>query len=108
MAYVAIPAEFNARMPVRSPQITQQRYQHEPHLRERWSAGCMNAAQLWQELRDRGYAGGLDTSGTTSRVSAETRPPRSRPCRAESPGRDQLDHALWFLAVWVTVMERSL
>jgi hypothetical protein len=33
--------------------------QHEPCLRERWNADCINAAQLWQELRDRGYTGGL-------------------------------------------------
>jgi hypothetical protein len=28
------------------------------HPRERWNAGATNAALLWQELRDRGYAGG--------------------------------------------------
>jgi transposase len=32
--------------------------EHEAYLRERWNSGCTNAAQLWQELRDRGYAGG--------------------------------------------------
>jgi transposase len=32
--------------------------QHEAYLRERWNNGCTNAAMLWQELRDRGYAGG--------------------------------------------------
>jgi transposase len=30
---------------------------HEPYLRERWNAGCTNAAVLWQEIRDRGYPG---------------------------------------------------
>jgi transposase len=31
--------------------------EHAAYLRERWNAGCTNAAQLWQELRDRGYPG---------------------------------------------------
>ena len=30
---------------------------HEAYLRERWAAGCDNAAQLWRELRARGFAG---------------------------------------------------
>jgi transposase len=32
--------------------------EHAAYLRERWNAGCTNAAQLHQELRDRGYQGG--------------------------------------------------
>ncbi len=32
--------------------------QHHAYLRERWNSGCTNAAQLWRELRDRGYTGG--------------------------------------------------
>jgi transposase len=32
--------------------------EHADYLRQRWNAGCTNAAQLWQELRDRGYPGG--------------------------------------------------
>jgi transposase len=32
--------------------------EHAGYLAERWNAGCTNAAQLWQELRDRGYQGG--------------------------------------------------
>jgi transposase len=31
--------------------------EHEAYLRERWAAGCDNAAQLWRELRARGFAG---------------------------------------------------
>jgi transposase len=31
---------------------------HEPYLRERWNAGCTDAARLWQEIRARGYPGG--------------------------------------------------
>jgi transposase len=30
-----------------------------PYLRERWAAGCQNAAQLWRELRAQGYAGAV-------------------------------------------------
>jgi transposase len=32
--------------------------EHAAYLRERWNAGCTNAAQLWAELRERGYPGG--------------------------------------------------
>jgi hypothetical protein len=32
--------------------------EHAGYLRERWNSGCTNAAQLWAELRDRGYPGG--------------------------------------------------
>jgi len=31
--------------------------QHETYLRERWAAGCDNAARLWRELRARGFPG---------------------------------------------------
>jgi transposase len=31
---------------------------YEPHLRERWAAGCRNATGLWRELRARGFTGG--------------------------------------------------
>jgi transposase len=30
---------------------------YEPYLRERWNSGCTNAAQLWREIRARGYPG---------------------------------------------------
>src|SRR5882724_2208955 len=30
---------------------------HLPYLRERWEAGCHNMAQLYRELRERGYKG---------------------------------------------------
>ena len=28
-----------------------------PYLEQRWAEGCHNAAQLWREIRERGYAG---------------------------------------------------
>lgn len=30
---------------------------YEPYLRERWTAGCQNAHQLYREIRERGYRG---------------------------------------------------
>jgi transposase len=30
---------------------------YKPYLRERWAAGCHNAARLWAEIRTQGYAG---------------------------------------------------
>jgi hypothetical protein len=32
--------------------------EHAAYLRERWNPGCTSAAQLWAELRERGYPGG--------------------------------------------------
>ena len=46
--------------------------EHAAYLRERWNAGCTNAAQLWQELRDRGYPGGPTPSASTSPATAQT------------------------------------
>jgi transposase len=34
---------------------------HAEHLRRRWDEGCRNAAQLWRELRERGFCGRLRT-----------------------------------------------
>ena len=31
--------------------------QHRPYLDQRWNEGCRNAAQLWREIRDRGFSG---------------------------------------------------
>ncbi|MEU3829814.1 transposase [Streptomyces sp. NPDC029080] len=31
---------------------------HKPYLHERWAEGCSNAAELFAELRERGYQGG--------------------------------------------------
>ncbi len=60
---------------------------HEPYLRSRWDAGCQNAAQLYRELRERGFTGsepsvryyvrrwrvGLAKSGKPAR-NAKTKP----------------------------------
>ena len=61
--------------------------EHVAYLRERWNSGCTNAAQLWQELRARGYQGGPTTSASTSPASAEPQPspPRPRPRRRSGP-----------------------
>ena len=34
---------------------------HAAYLRERWTAGCRNAAELWSELRKRGFTGSAVT-----------------------------------------------
>jgi hypothetical protein len=34
---------------------------HAEHLQRRWDEGCRNAAQLWRELRERGFRGRLRT-----------------------------------------------
>jgi transposase len=34
---------------------------HAEYLRRRWSEGCHNAAQLWREIRERGFRGRLRT-----------------------------------------------
>ena len=31
-----------------------------PYVEQRWAEGCRNSAQLWRELRDRGFEGGYD------------------------------------------------
>jgi hypothetical protein len=47
--------------------------EHAACLRERWNAGCTNAAQLWQELRDRGYAGsGRQVRGYVGRSNGDS------------------------------------
>ncbi|MGI8552607.1 MAG: ISL3 family transposase [Dehalococcoidia bacterium] len=57
---------------------------HETSLRQRWDAGCHNAATLWQELRARGFAG---SAGTVRRFVGAWRPApgrRGRPPRTDS------------------------
>jgi transposase len=34
---------------------------HAEYLRRRWAEGCRNAAQLWREIRERGFAGQAST-----------------------------------------------
>lgn len=47
--------------PERSPTATRQTIvdRYEPYLRERWNAGCQNAAQLWREIGAQGFAGSI-------------------------------------------------
>jgi transposase len=60
--------------------------EHAAYLRERWNAGCTNAAQLWAELRDRGYPGGPSYvrqylgrfRGTTTASEPKPSPPKVR------------------------------
>jgi len=49
---------------------------HVAYLRERWAAGCDNAARLWAELRTRGFTG---SAGAVRRfLGAWRTPPRHR------------------------------
>lgn len=58
--------------------------QHETYLRERWVAGCDNAAQLWRELRARGFPG---STGTVRRYLGAWR------TTAQGTGRRRHDRA---------------
>jgi len=62
---------------------------YEPYLRERWTAGCHNALQLWRDLQARGFKG---AASLVRRFVARWRPTPGRrgppPClaRAENTG----------------------
>ncbi len=57
---------------------------HVAYLRERWAGGCDNAAQLWQELRARGFTG---SAGSVRRFLGTWRTtPRWRGRQPRSPG----------------------
>jgi transposase len=63
--------------------------EHAAYLRERWNSGCTNAAQLRQEIRDRGYAGSRrQVRGYLARFrgnAAVPAPPRHRRKSAPCP-----------------------
>ena len=53
---------------------------HDSYLRERWNAGCTNAAQLHRELRERGYKGGQSyVRQYLARYRATTPAPEPKP-----------------------------
>jgi transposase len=64
---------FPERAPrARYPSITDP---YEPYLRQRWNEGCQNAAQLWREIRQQGFAGSC--SNLRDRLATwRTRPAR--------------------------------
>jgi transposase len=59
---------------------------YEPYLSERWNSGCTNAAQLWREIRARGYPGSCrgvrsylaHFRGTTHISAPPAKPPKTR------------------------------
>jgi transposase len=59
---------------------------YEPYLRERWNSGCTNAAELWREIRARGYPGSCRGvrdyltrfRGTTRVPGPPAKPPKPR------------------------------
>jgi transposase len=83
-ARAADPEELLARDGTgRRPSILQD---YEPYLRERWNTGATNAAQLWRELRARGYPGSCRGvrdyltrfRGTTHVPAPPAKPPKTR------------------------------
>ena len=59
--------------------------EHAAYLRERWNAGCTTAAQLWQEIRDRGYPGSRrQVRGHLPRFHGKAAAP-ARPRRKSAP-----------------------
>jgi transposase len=83
-ARAAGPGELLAREGTgRRPSILQD---YEPYLRDRWNAGCTNAAQLWREIRARGYPGSCRAvrgylarfRGTTCMPAPAAKPPKAR------------------------------
>ncbi|HEX5502448.1 MAG TPA: transposase [Thermomicrobiales bacterium] len=57
---------------------------HEAYLRERWAAGERNAAQLWRELRERGFTGSV---GIARVFLARWRETPGRPGRRPREGK---------------------
>ena len=85
--------------------------EHASYLRERWNSGCTNAAQLWQEIRARGYPGSCRQvrgylarfRGSASIAPPAASPPKprtvtgwimTRPDRLADPDRASLDAIL--------------
>jgi transposase len=65
--------------------------QHREYLEQRWQQGCHNAAQLWRELRERGFKGQAPIVRTwihkhyNSRSSDEKQQPSSSTLSRASP-----------------------
>jgi hypothetical protein len=64
--------------------------EHDTYLRERRNSGCANAAELRQEIRDRGYMGTCGSSSAASPASekpkSSSHPPGTAKSRPRSPG----------------------
>jgi transposase len=69
-----------ASAPARSPRRTHlgALTRYEAYLRERWAAGCDNAAELWRELQAQGFTG---SAGTVRRYVGAWRTAPRRPGR---------------------------
>jgi transposase len=65
---------------------------HAEHLRQRWSEGCHNAAQLWQEIQERGFRGKLRTVQRWASRLREVGPTASG--------------AVWTMATWKVPSKR--
>lgn len=47
--------------------------EHAPYLHQRWNQGCTDTAQLWRDIRGRGYLAATPSSVTTSSASPHHR-----------------------------------
>ncbi len=54
---------------------------HRAYGERRWAEGCRNSAQLWRELRDRGFAAGTTSSGGGPSGAAASPPPATENAR---------------------------
>jgi transposase len=69
---------------------------YEPYLRERWAAGCRNAAQLWREIRARGFTGGY-SGFATHLLKWREGPGTARPTPTRARRRFSVRQAAWLL-----------
>ena len=69
---------------------------YEPYLRERWAAGCQNAAELWREVRAQGFTGGY--SGFAVRLAPWRQgDPAAHSAPPPRPPRFSVRQATWLL-----------
>jgi transposase len=69
---------------------------YEPYLRERWAAGCRNAAALWREVRAQGFTGGY--SGFAVRLAPWRQAEGSaHPAPSPAPRQVSVRQASWWL-----------
>ena len=65
-----------------------------PYLRERWAAGCRNAAALWREVRAQGLTGGY-SGGAVQLARWREDGGAARPAPAPAPRRFSVREATW-------------
>jgi transposase len=71
--------------------------QHQEYLEQRWQQGCRNAAQLWRELLEQGFAGQRRSVRDWIRKHCESRSPTARLRSASTPPRSSPRQVAWLL-----------